>query len=529
VEPFKCDVLVIGSGAAGLRAAIAAKSLGCDVAVISKHSPGKGTCTILSGGVFAGTPPGAPSADHLQQTLEAGRGINQVALAHALAEEGPRRLQELVKWGIRGSFHRGNLISEGRPFIWGEEIVNCLTHQARAMGVRFMGGVVVAELKARSDTSAALAFETDANRWIKISAKAIVLASGGAAGIYLRHDNPKRMLGDGYCLALGAGAVLQDMEFVQFYPLGLAEQGCPPFLIPPELADCGRLYNDNHEDIHEKHDIIERPAGIKARDRLAQALYTEIYRHGNRVWLDLRDVSESQWRSEPFSASTRQVLGERYGAKHRAVRVAPLAHHVMGGICIDTRGATSVPGLFAAGEVTGGLHGANRRGGNALTETVVFGSRAGRAAGRWANNIRDDQPGARLGGVAEARSDPGATDAKSAATHLLAELRKILWTDGGILRNRPGLVRATEAVDAVKKEADLLALTREPRRVQRVLELRFAAQSAEIILQAALRRQESRGAHFREDYPIQDDQNWRGHLQLRRSAEGQLNFAFKPI
>ena len=104
---------------------------------------------------------------------------------------------------------------------------------------------------------------------------------------------------------------------------------------------------------------------------------TEIYRHGNDVWLDLRDVSESEWNAEPFSASTRNVLGEHYGAKHRSVRVAPLAHHVMGGVCIDAQGATCVPGLFAAGEVTGGLHGANRRGGNALTETVVFGARAG--------------------------------------------------------------------------------------------------------------------------------------------------------
>jgi len=160
---------------------------------------------------------------------------------------------------------------------------------------------------------------------------------------------------------------------------------------------------------------------------------------------------------------------------------------------------------------------------------VVFGARAGQAAGQWANNIPDDRSGLRSGEFDEAGSGNEATDVKSAAARLLVELRKILWTDGGILRNRPGLARATAAVDAVKKEADLLPLSNEPRQVQRVLELRFAAQSAEIILQAALRRQESRGAHFREDYPAQDDQNWRGHLQVRRSAEGQLNFAFKPI
>ena len=529
MEHFNCDVLVIGSGAAGLRAAIAAKSMNCDVAVISKGSPGKGTCTILSGGVFAGTPQGDSFEILLKQTLKAGRGINQLELLDALVEEGPLRLKELVEWGIKGSFHKGNLISEGRPFIWGEEIVNCLTHRARTMGIRFLSGFLVADLKNRQEKSDVLAYRIDANRWLTISSKAVVLATGGAGGVYSRHDNPKRILGDGYCLALAAGAVLQDMEFVQFYPLGLAEPGYPAFLIPPNLADCGRLYNDQNEDIHDKYTITERPAGINARDRLAQALYTEIYRQGHCVWLDLRDVTESQWNAEPFSASTRQILGDHYGAKHRAVRVAPLAHHVMGGLCIDGQGATSVPGLFAAGEVTGGLHGANRRGGNALTETVVFGARAGQAAGQWANSAPDGRIEVPPKDIHEPVINSTANDARSATNRLMAGLRKTLWDDGGILRNRQGLTRAAEVVADIKTEADALPIANDPRQVQRILELRFAAQSAELILQAALRREESRGAHFREDCPTQDDRNWCGHLQVRQSAEGQLNYGFQPI
>jgi succinate dehydrogenase/fumarate reductase flavoprotein subunit len=529
LEHVDCDVLVIGSGAAGLRAAIAAKNQNCDVAVISKGSPGKGTCTILSGGVFAGTPPGEPIETHLNQTLKAGRGINQVELVETLVEEGPLRLRELLNWGLKGRFHRGNLISEGRPFIWGEEIINCLAQRARRMGVRFLDGLVVADLKRLPEISAVSAYRMETNRWLAISAKAVVLATGGAAGLYYRHDNPKRMLGDGYGLALAAGAVLQDMEFVQFYPIGLAEPGFPSFLIPPMLADCGRLTNDDNQDIHAKYNITERPAGIKARDRLAQALYTEIYRQDNRVWLDLREVSESQWNAEPFSASTRHVLGERYGAKHRPVRVAPLAHHVMGGVCIDAQGATSVAGLFAAGEVTGGLHGANRRGGNALTETVVFGARAGQAAGQWANHA----PAGGIGVWPEELPEPAislsANDAIPATTRLLAGLRKTLWDDGGVLRNRQGLTRAAAVVAAIKTEAAALPITDDPRQLQRILELRFAARTAELILQAALRREESRGAHFREDYPTQNDENWCGHLQVRQSAEGQLNYGFQPI
>jgi succinate dehydrogenase/fumarate reductase flavoprotein subunit len=528
LEHFDCDVLVIGSGAAGLRAAIAARTMGCNVAVISKGSPGKGTCTILSGGVFAATAPGEPFETHLNQTLKAGRGINQLELVDTLVEEGPLRLQELVKWGLKGRFHRGNLISEGRPFIWGEEIINCLAQQARRMGVRFLSGILVADLKSQPEKSVVLAYRTAMNRWLAISAKAVVLATGGAGGLYYRHDNPKRMLGDGYGLALAAGAVLQDMEFVQFYPLGLAEPGLPPFLIPPKLADCGRLTNDNNEEIHAKYNITERPAGINARDRLAQALYTEIYRHDNRVWLDLRDVSDSQWAAEPFSASTHHILGERYGAKHRLVRVAPLAHHVMGGVCIDAQGATSVAGLFAAGEVTGGLHGANRRGGNALTETVVFGFRAGQAAGQWANNAFEGRFELTPEDIREPAIGSAVNDVKPATTRLLAGLRKTLWDEGGILRNGPGLIRAAEVVAAIKTEAAELPITDDPRQLARILELRFAAQAAELILQAALRREESRGAHFREDYPTQDDQNWGGHLQIRLAAEGKINYRYEP-
>jgi succinate dehydrogenase/fumarate reductase flavoprotein subunit len=529
LENFKCDVLVIGSGAAGLRAAIAAKSMGCDVAVVSKGSPGKGTCTILSGGVFAGTSPGQSVETHSIQTLNAGRGVNQLELVDTLVEEGPLRLQELVKWGIKGSFHRGDLISEGRPFIWGEEIIRCLAAQAEVTGVRLLGGLIATDIKTSQEKSGVRAFAPNSNQWLTISAKTVILASGGAGGLYSRHDNPKRILGDGYCLALQAGAVLQNMEFVQFYPLGLAERGFSSFLIPPRLADYGRLYNDHNEDIYEKYSITERPAGIKARDRLAQALYTEIYRLGNCVWLDLRQVTESEWNAEPFSASTRNVLGSRYGARHRPVRVAPLAHHMMGGICIDARGTTSVAGLFAAGEVTGGLHGANRMGGNALTETVVFGARAGQAAAEQALNTPESRLIVPPEDFFRPTVDSTVDNADSNTNHLMAELRQTMWDNGGILRNRQGLKKALKTVESIKAESDTLPITIEPHAVQRVLELRFAAQTAELILQGALRRNESRGAHYREDHPVQDDENWRGLLQVRLSAEDKLSYTFSPI
>ena len=529
MQHLTCDVLVIGSGAAGIRAAIAAREKGVDVMVISKASPGKGTCTILSGGVFAGTREGESTETHLRRTLKSGRGINQPELAKILADEGPDRLKEMVNWGVDGEFHKGYLFTHGRPTIWGEGIINCLVRKANALGVRFLSSLIVTDLEADGGASGVKAFSIDSNEWLTVSARASVLATGGAGALYLRHDNPKRILGDGYCLALKAGAVLQDMEFVQFYPLGLAEPGNPPFLIAPRLADFGAMYNNQNEDIHEKYGITERPAGERARDRLSQALFTETYREANEVWLDLRDVSDTDWNTDPFSASTRTIFGERYGAKHRPVRIAPLAHHVMGGVCTDAVGATSVAGLYAAGEVTGGLHGANRMGGNALTQTVVFGERAGQAAADWAKAITGKQ----LEAVSKRLNASGMDSRKGKkelnTASMLARLRDILWKDGGIIRNKKGLTKVLGEIDEMHQDAAAMPMTGHPRQIQNTLELQVAARTALLILHAAFQREESRGAHFREDFPNPDDANWKGHLQVRVSEDGEPVWSFLKV
>jgi succinate dehydrogenase/fumarate reductase flavoprotein subunit len=513
------DVLIVGSGAAGLRAAIAAREKNSEVIVISKGNPGKGTCTFRSGGVFAGTAAGTPTDNHLRRTLKAGRGINQRELVEILVEEGPVRLRELMEWGISAELHHGYLFSQGRPPIWGEEIVRSLMKKAKASGINILGGLLVTNLKIAQGVVGALAYSTDSGRWFVIRAHALILAMGGAGGLYLRHDNPQRILGEGYALALDAGAVLQDMEFVQFYPLCLAEPGRPPFLLPPRLVDSGTLLNSSGEEILEKYGIRERPAGERARDRLSQALFNEIYVNGEEVRLDLRAISEKEWCADPFSASTLDILGKRYGALQRLVRIAPAAHHVMGGVRIDTRGATSVPGLFAAGEVAGGLHGANRLGGNALTETLVFGSRAGEAAAAWAKERAGDKNKILLKELDSSGSESKVKEARLNLTQLRKRLRKILWEEGGIRRNKKGLTQALDEVKAIQNESLGLPLGDNPSVVQGILELRSGSRTASIILRAALKREESRGAHFREDFPDQDDEHWRGHLQVHLNEE----------
>ena len=463
MDHFSCDVLIIGSGGAGLRAAIACREKGLDVCVISKASAGKGTSTIVSGGVFAGTAEGTSTQGHLTRTLQAGRGLNQQDLVEILVEEAPGRLNELIRWGIKGESRKGYLYSKGAPPMWGREITQCLLAKCRALGIRFVESLVVAELTMEEGRASVVAYHFESEKWLAIGARALVLATGGAGALFQRHDNPRRMMGDGYVLALKAGAVLQHLEFVQFYPLGLAEPGFPSFLIPPRLADLGRLFNGKGEEIHEKYNITERPAGERARDRLSQALFTENHRLDEEVWLDLSGVSEAQWQKDPFSGSTRKILGDRYGAASKPLRIAPMAHHVMGGIQIDTRGVTSVPGLFAAGEVTGGVHGANRMGGNALSETVVFGKRAGDAAAQWASGSGQGAGQVEPDIIRRFSEQPSKAGIKINPEKFTRQLQEIMWRYGGILRNQKGLAQTLDTVKDIQDQAYESSLQAPPR------------------------------------------------------------------
>jgi fumarate reductase (CoM/CoB) subunit A len=269
--------------------------------------------------------------------------------------------------------------------------------------------------------------------------------------------------------------------------------------------------------------LDERPAALKARDRLSQAFFQEIYRNCQGIFLDIRDVTDEQWQSDPFSASLRPIFADRHGGVSRPLRVAPAAHHTMGGVKIDGRGAASVPGLFAAGEVTGGLHGANRMGGNALSETVVFGARAGNSAADWAKRS----------GAEERRSVLRRLDERFRAfeslrcdeTALLDRIRKIMWEEGGIVRNEAGLSCALGNMRDITGNFSFSGQGSKKKLTSAqvsAIELRSAARAASLILEAAIRRVESRGSHFREDYPEQNDRQWLGHLQVRTAPCGDV-------
>lgn len=518
---INCDILIIGGGAAGLRAAISVRQEGLDALVMSKSAPGKGTCTFFSGGALAGAD--GTESDHKAQTLAAGRSINQPDLVDVLVKEAPLRLKELMEWGLYGAYQQGYLYAKDQPPVWGREIIRSLIHKNKEMGTRFLGGAIAVDIRLQDGLAAVLAFMPETGQWLTLYARALVLAAGGAGALFARNDNPPRISGDGHWAAFMAGAVLQDMEFMQFYPLGTAESGRPPLLIPPGVADLGRLENEAGDNILEYYGITERPAALKARDKLSQALFKEIDQKGQIVRLDLRHITEEQWQGlDPFSASIRPVLEKRFAAHRRPFAVAPMAHHLMGGLSIDVNGAASLPGLFAAGEVTGGLHGANRMGGNALTETLVFGARAGKAAAAWATQnkasendlIRSPIPFP-AGGNNSAQPGP-----------LMDQLRKIMWENGGIIRNKNGLQNAVVQIGAIQRTAAELSLEKDAKTVGKILELRSAAGVAGLMLQSALMREESRGAHFREDCPDQDDDRWRCHIRVRRNADDEAVWEF---
>ena len=512
MEIIDCDVLVVGSGAAGLRAAIGAREAGLNVIVLSRGAAGKATCTYVSGGVIAGgTSSEASIRTHRERTLLGGRGINRRELVDILCEEAPARNEELLRWGMRAEFSEDFIFAQGRAPVLGEEIVRCLLQKSLELGVRLIGKITAVALAPENATWELLGLSAS-GEWAAFSAAAVVLATGGASSLYLRNDNPGHMLGEGCRLALDAGATLENMEFVQFYPLCLAEPGYGPLVFPPRLADKGLLVNESGENILQKYGIDERPAAVRARDRLSQALFREIHGNGQAVYLDLQSVPEEKWRIDPFSTSLKHVLGVRCGAFEKPLRVAPAAHHTMGGVVIDRDCATSAPGLFAAGEVAGGLHGANRTGGNGLAEAVVFGARAGKSAADWAGGAEGRRPVSNL--VEELREEWGSL--RLTEPGLLKKLQRVMWEKGGILRNEAGLVQGQKEV--LEIAAGIRDVPGETGQAE-AIELLSAARVAWIILKAAQKRIESRGSHCREDHPGQSDE-WRGRFQVRETPKG---------
>ena len=527
---IETDILIIGGGGAGMRAALSAQERGAEVLLISKTPIAKSTCTYLSGGAFSLAVEGMSEEAHLKATLQAGRGINASNLMKILVGEALQRVHELERLGVVGEWRKGRFYCLGTPPAWGAPLARAMADAVKKKGISLLPWVIVSDLLIEEGRAVgALGFDFHRGKFLGLAAKAVILANGGGGALYQRHDNPVRITGDGYALAFHAGCPLRDMEFVQFIPSGLAEPGKHPILIAPSLCDAGRVVNSLGEDILKKYRITEKPVAVRSRDSFSQAIFMEEM-EGREVFLDLRRVSEEEWPRDNMAHSQRDLLMRNFACLLKPIRISPMCHHFMGGVVADPKGMTEIPGLFAAGEVVGGVHGANRMGGNALVEVLVFGHRAGESAAGWAKErVRGKSAETlihdRLRVLHGMATSSGKGLPPKAVRKMIGE---ILWKESGILRDRQGLEKALDSLRRIRQEMLPQMNAETPKETLEKMEVENALLVGEMITRCAIMREESRGAHFRKDFPKTDDKKWRGNIFLKKSGDG-MSLEFRPL
>ncbi len=509
------DFLVIGSGVAGLRAALELAEVG-RVAIVTKGTPLESSSSYAQGGVAVALSEEDDVSIHLTDTLKAGHGLCREKAVRVLVEEGRARIQELIAWGAKfdkagGKFaftregaHSRSRILRARGDATGNEMVRTLL--ARAMRVkaieRWDRHFTVDLVVLGGNCCGAVVLDERSGRRHAISARAVVLATGGAGQIFARTTNPPNATGDGMAMALRAGAVLDDMEFVQFHPTALYLPSSPPFLLSEAMrGEGGQLRNIKGElFMHRYH-----PAGALApRDVVARAIWSEMAATRSRhAYLDVTHLSAS-FVKRRFPTIYATCLRYDIDITEEWIPISPSAHYMMGGAWTDLSGATTVPGLFAAGEVAcSGVHGANRLASNSLLEALVFGARAARAALDWAG--RSVVPSV-LPSVREFEGEM--TRRFEDAEKLRSSLRRLMWGKVGIIRSGDSLRAAVAQLSRWSRQVSRAFETRA------ALEVKNMVQVARVIAEAALWRENSVGAHYRSDFPSRKGSAWRQHSQL---------------
>jgi succinate dehydrogenase/fumarate reductase flavoprotein subunit len=529
-EPMRVqtDVLVIGSGAAGMYAAIEAARAGCSVFLIDRSLIGRGGATVMAQmtvAVALGEEAPDHWSHHYQDTLTAGRGLCNEALARLLCEHGPECIRQMDEWGVGWARKNGKITSAFAP---GHDRPRCVyvdfldTGPAvsstlrgvvnKTKGIKRAGDLCVVDLmKADGEVTGAVAWHLGSGAAVTISAKATVLVTGGLTRLYRRNSASTNMGGDGYALALRAGAPLIDMEFVQFFPIGhLAPRliGMDPIMWDPFRYKLGgKLLNNRGEEFTQNYGVAEDGKYIITRDLGTYAILKEVEAgrgspHGG-VYLSFQHVPEARLR-EAFGPVIDRLAANGIDLTKQDVEVAPIAHYHMGGVAADAAMNTEVPGLIVAGEAVGGANGANRLSGNAITEALVFGRQAGRSAASRVKNIGNAPalPEAAQGALALlARHGP---DAVPNPTDLILTLQNTMADDVGPLRTEASLKRALARIDELSVAIGERPFgSGQPFDMMRLdwLDLRNMLTVARSVAQAALNRTESRGAHQREDFP----------------------------
>ncbi len=517
--PETTDFIIVGSGISGLRATIAAEPFG-EVTVLTKSRADESNTEYAQGGIAVAMNDEDEIGLHRKDTILAGDGLCDEASVQVLVEEGPQRIQELIDWGTefdrvgtklaftREAAHSRRRILHAGGDSTGREINRALIQKAHSLEkIRLLPHAFAVDLVMQDGKCIGVRYLDSAAGTVReIHAGAILLATGGCGVLYRETTNPDIATGDGFALAFLAGAVLSDMEFVQFHPTALNVAGIPHFLLSEALRGEGaRLKNGAGECFMERY----HPAGdLAPRDVVSRSIFLETRKQGSqRVFLDLTHLDADFVRSRfPRIYSTCLDFGIDVTAG--PVPVFPAAHYMMGGVYTDLEGRTTLPGLFAAGEVAcNGVHGANRLASNSLLDGLVFGARAGQAMvqgwGRFACKL--GQPVET--GPWEMRENPTMPSKR--------EIRELMSDNVGMAREAEGLRRVILRLEQMSMPSKL---------EQRVRERGNLLVNARVVSAAALFRSESRGSHYRLDYPNKANR-WKRHTLIRfDAASGRASY-----
>jgi L-aspartate oxidase len=523
----RADYVVVGAGVAGLRAAIELSEKG-SVLVLAK-SELSDSATAWAEGSIAALSDEDEIGLHEQDTIQAGDGLCRTDAVAVLVEEGAKYITELMEWGTKAeraatklAFTRETAKSRSRILhangeSTGREIIRALLARAHAIShLHLRAHAFTTELIVESGSVVGVRFLDEGDGSVhEVRAEAVLLAAGGLGQIYRETTNPEAATGDGMAIAYEAGAALADMEFVQFHPTALAVKGAPRVPLPEALRGEGAiLRNINLERFMKRYHEAQE---LASRDIVARAIVSEMHRTNNEhAYLDMTAKPEG-FVEKRFPRIYETCMSCGVDLARDVAPVCPAAHYAMGGVKTDLWGRTSLPGLYAAGETAdSGVHGANRLPGNALLAGLVFGARSGQAMKKDARVKKKHtagltgSPAPKPGDAAQAPAGKNST--KHAESEALTKIRETMWRLVGILRSGKELASAIEHLQSLE-----LPKTEKPGRAE--WELRNMHTLALVVARSALARQESRGSHYRADFPYRDDEGFGKHSVALKGKE----------
>ena len=530
-QTIETDVLILGSGAAGLRAAIEARKLGVEVLMVSKSTIGLSNNTAISGsGIAAGTgwrvPTDSPAL-HFKDTIIGGRYMSNQRLVEVLTQEIGQVVLELESFGVRFRkqgeiFHMALMAGHTYPRnVFGNKAVGTdltlpLRDYAIDKGIAHKSGVLITGLLVTGNEATGAVGLDEAGSIFIFKARSIVLASGGAGQIYLRTSNAAGSTGDGYVLAFEAGVPLLDMEFVQFSISG-----------PNTEMFCARegavIRNALGENILEKYSLSD-PVKM-TRDAVSRAIMLEIQagrsEDGETITLDTTTIDAGRFEK------LRVLLPKNTPADKRHFPIGLYSHFFMGGTKIDERTETCVDRLYAAGEVCAGVNGANRLGGNALAETFVFGKIAGqKAAQRARAEKKAPEMQKETYQVVDRLRAMASSDGGEVVKELGRLLKTTMWNKAGIIRNEEGLQTALDEIVDLKARFKRISVS-SVQDLSDALKLENMLKVSDMVVRSALKRTESRGAHYRSDYPEENNNLWLKNIEISK-RNGPMSLCTVP-